>query len=121
LLIMTDADGAYTAPAGYVTSPGDCDDADAAISPAAPEITNDGVDNNCNGLTDEELILAWYDQDLDGYGDPNFETMALTPLVVGLVPAGGTPDCDDANSSVNPGTPEIDGDGFDNNCDGISN
>jgi hypothetical protein len=33
---------------------GDCDDTRADVHPGAPEICNDGIDNNCNGLTDAE-------------------------------------------------------------------
>jgi formylglycine-generating enzyme required for sulfatase activity len=40
-------------PEGSVRGSGDCDDADAAISPAADEAC-DGGDNNCDGLVDEE-------------------------------------------------------------------
>jgi uncharacterized protein (TIGR03382 family) len=32
----------------------DCDDGDAAVHPAAQEICNDGVDNDCDGLADAE-------------------------------------------------------------------
>lgn len=39
-------------PAGHVEDASDCDDTDAAISPAATEIC-DGVDNDCNGFVDE--------------------------------------------------------------------
>jgi len=40
-------------PAGFVAIGGDCDDGDAGINPDAPEIC-DGVDNNCDGLIDDE-------------------------------------------------------------------
>ncbi|EMR01088.1 MopE-related protein [Cesiribacter andamanensis] len=40
-------------PEGYVTSPGDCNDADAALYPGATELA-DGLDNNCSGEIDEE-------------------------------------------------------------------
>lgn len=43
---------ACSAPAGYVENGGDCDDANAAIHPAAAELL-DGIDNNCNGQVDE--------------------------------------------------------------------
>jgi uncharacterized delta-60 repeat protein len=42
----------YTAPAGFATRSGDCNDANAAIYPGAPETAN-GVDDNCNGSIDE--------------------------------------------------------------------
>jgi hypothetical protein len=32
----------------------DCDDDDATLSPASPELCSDGVDNNCNGLRDDQ-------------------------------------------------------------------
>ncbi len=43
-----DADGD-----GYTADDGDCDDADAATYPGASERIGDGVDNDCNGLTDD--------------------------------------------------------------------
>lgn len=44
-----------TIPSGFaLTSLGmDCNDNNAAINPSAAEIPNDGIDNNCNGQTDE--------------------------------------------------------------------
>jgi hypothetical protein len=32
--------------------PQDCDDANSAVSPAAPEVCDDGIDNDCDGATD---------------------------------------------------------------------
>lgn len=40
-------------PAGYADNKNDCDDNNNAISPAASEIPDDGIDNNCNGVIDE--------------------------------------------------------------------
>ena len=42
-----------SAPVGYVVDVGDCDDSDATVYEGAPELCEDGVDNNCDGLLDE--------------------------------------------------------------------
>ena len=53
-----DADGdGYTPCAGEL----DCDDGDAAVSPAAAEVADNGVDDDCDGLVDEG---AWAAGDL---------------------------------------------------------
>lgn len=72
----------------------DCDDGDPAVNPGSVETYYDGVDSNCDGLSD-------FDQDQDGY-DRN--------------PEGA--DCDDADPLVFPGQPELD-DVRDNDCDGL--
>ncbi len=41
-------------PTGYVEVTGDHDDHDASVSPGADEICDDGIDNDCDGLLDEE-------------------------------------------------------------------
>jgi len=61
-------------PPGYVGNNLDCDDTNSAINPNATEIC-DGLDNNCNGMTDEGVTLVFYeDKDNDGFGDPNGTT-----------------------------------------------
>ncbi|MCB9758335.1 MAG: FG-GAP repeat protein [Alphaproteobacteria bacterium] len=55
--VDADADGygegagtpACEAPAGQVTTDGDCDDADDAIHPAAVDLCGDGLDSDCDG------------------------------------------------------------------------
>ncbi|MBK7935668.1 MAG: T9SS type A sorting domain-containing protein [Lewinellaceae bacterium] len=106
------------APAGFVTNNLDCDDADLNLSPEAVEIC-DGIDNNCNGTSDEGLnIFTFYaDGDEDGYGDGD----ASLDTCLNQLPAGFVTnelDCDDTNELINPNAWEIP-DGIDNNCNGM--
>ena len=96
----TDADGKKAFIDG-----GDCNDKVAAIKPGATEVDGDGLDNDCDGKADEDAqnnpSTSTADADLDG-----------------VTVMGG--DCDDHNMMVKPGTPEICGDGLDNDCDGVA-
>jgi Tol biopolymer transport system component len=47
--------GVFTPSAGYVLVPGDCNDANSAVHPGAPETCN-GIDDDCDGQFDE---MAW--------------------------------------------------------------
>jgi len=95
----------------------DCNDADATVYPGATEIC-DGKDNNCDGMVDEGFPSIKYYEDLDGdgYGNPNnFIGTCSTVPPAGYVALGT--DCDDYDSTINPGAIEV-CDGIDNNCDG---
>ncbi len=115
----TDSLATCSEPAGYVSDDTDCDDTDSASWPAAPE-TCDAVDNDCDGVTDEESTDAttWYtDADGDGYGDGDDSEESCDELT-GTVEDGT--DCDDGDASINPGELETWYDGVDADCDGAS-
>jgi len=93
---VTDDDGD-----GFSEDDGDCNDSNPNISPAADEICANGVDDNCNGFTDNA------EPDKDGDGE--------------LRCVGGVEnDCDDWDPLESPALIEICGDGLDNDCDGLT-
>jgi len=106
---------ACSPPLGYASNNQDCNDFNAAVYPAAPELC-DGIDNNCNGQTDENTGNTYYrDSDGDEYGNPAVTVKACSK------PSGyvtNNTDCDDGNKKVNPGVSEV-CDGIDNDCDGF--
>jgi hypothetical protein len=116
-----DGDGYCEAVAGCVTgfAGGDCDDLQPSISPGAPEVCNDQVDNNCNNRQNEVNALgctSWYvDGDGDGYGDPNTGSCTCSSPGAGAVQNGS--DCNDGNANISPADAEV-ADGIDNDCDG---
>ncbi|MBN2798582.1 MAG: putative metal-binding motif-containing protein [Deltaproteobacteria bacterium] len=108
---------ACAAPEGFVAEGGDCDDTSAAAAPGGEEVC-DGLDNDCDGLVDDDATDAgrWYaDADGDGYGGQLSADACEAPE--GFVAEGG--DCDDASARVHPGAAEDDcADPVDYNCDG---
>jgi len=83
--VDSDGDGFFDINTGGT----DCDDSNPAINPGAAEV-DDGVDNNCDGNTDEG-----FDGDSDGF-----------------TPIGGA-DCDDTDDTIYPGAAETAYDGID--------
>ena len=112
---------ACTQPGGTVSDSTDCDDTDGAVNPAATELCN-GVDDDCDGATDEDDasdVTTWYiDGDGDGYGDSATSTDAcVAPSGFVAIASSDDEDCDDLDASANPGASEL-CDGTDNDCDG---
>ena len=100
--------------AGWVDDDSDCDDTDPAIHPRAEEVCN-GVDDDCDGGTDEALDETWYaDTDGDGYGDAGSTRRDCAPASGWVADAT---DCADADAAIHPGAGEL-CDGVDNDCDG---
>ena len=98
-----------------VASPDDCDDGDASIHPGVEDLC-DGIDNDCDDLTDEDatVVSGFEDADGDGHGDP--DRPVETCEDVSLVATGD--DCDDTDAGVSPSATEICGNGIDDDCDG---
>ena len=96
-----DGDGYYSR-VGCGTA-ADCDDGDPEINPGMNEICGDGLDNNCDGLTDN-ICENCTDIDGDGY----FAQSGC----------GREVDCDDADAGINAKAPEICGNDKDDDCDG---
>jgi len=97
---------------GLSATADDCDDTDPARSPAATETTGDEIDQDCDG---REVCYA--DSDDDGA-----RSQATVPSPDGLCDAAGEApatadlDCDDTTDQRSPTTPEIVGDGIDQDC-----
>jgi alpha-tubulin suppressor-like RCC1 family protein len=94
----------------------DCDDMNDDVRPNQTEACN-GLDDNCDGATDEGALLLFYaDVDRDFHGDP-----ASIPRMECFAPDGyveNDTDCDDAEQRRNPSREEQ-CDGLDNDCDTI--
>ena len=119
--VTSDSVTACSAPSGYVTSSGDCNDGSSGIYPGATEICDD-ADNDCDGSIDEGVAASTYylDSDGDGQGDPDVAVSSCS------APSGyvtNSTDCCDSDGSAYLGsttwgtTPTSCG-GYDYNCDG---
>ncbi len=117
------AESAFTAcemPDGYAANADDCDDTEPLAYSGAEEVC-DSVDNDCDGVADNDDAvdaLAWSaDADGDGYGDPNQTKTACEPPS-GYIEPTEEADCDDQVSTIHPGAEEVTDDGIDQDCDG---
>ncbi|MBN2798728.1 MAG: VCBS repeat-containing protein [Deltaproteobacteria bacterium] len=124
-------------PDGFVVRGGDCDDADPALHPEAPDPEGDAFDANCDGVdgvdadgdrfvasldcddgdaltypgSTHDLDVNGHDEDCDGVDGPDRDGDGFVDAVV-----GGT-DCDDADPAIHPGAAER-CDGIDADCSG---
>ena len=138
--MAVDAEGVDNDGDGFVDL-GNEYDFNSLVYPGAPEIPEDGIDQDCDGF---DATLGG-DSDGDGFDDVDdcqpFDASIYpgapevsgdgidqdcdgSDLVVGGLDQDGDgfaqeEDCDDTSASVYPGAPEIDGDGIDQNCDGV--
>jgi len=109
--------------AGATPEPGDCDDMDPQVHPAGAEVC-DFIDNDCDGLTDDEdasvdeftRVLFYEDLDGDDHGSDIELGMSCLSSDPGALVSG---DCDDGDPTVHPGRLELP-DEIDQNCDGES-
>lgn len=90
-LVDVDGDG-YDA---EVVGGDDCDDTESDMWPGNVE-SEDGLDNDCNGVVDEGTDA--YDDDGDGVSENDG-------------------DCDDTDNTISPNLTDTIGDGIDNDCD----
>ncbi|MBI5787620.1 MAG: thrombospondin type 3 repeat-containing protein [Candidatus Schekmanbacteria bacterium] len=90
----------YYLAANMIATTGDCDDTKAGINPKAAEVC-DGLDNNCNGQTDEGGNVYYRDEDADSYGDPD-NSIWTCAVQVGYV--SNNADCNDTDPLINPET-----------------
>jgi len=102
-------------PDGYADNANDCNDNDPNINPTASEEC-DGIDNNCNAMTDEGYATEVYylDSDGDGYGNSNVSVTSCFQPEDYVSLAG---DCNDVNGNINPGATES-CNGADDDCSG---
>ena len=133
-----DGDGAL----GLAWGGDDCDDADAAVGPAALEVWYDGLDADCDGASDFDADGDGHDAWIGGGADCDDTDPGVGPDAIddaydgadldcdGLdadadgdgyaSAAHGGLDCDDADGSVSPSAVEVWYDGVDSDCDGAS-
>ncbi len=89
-------------PEGYVNNNLDCNDASASVNPLSAEVCDNGVDDDCNDLTDAADPVCeqgCVDNDADGFCAED--------------------ECNDNNASINPAADEV-CDGVDNDCDALT-
>ncbi len=114
-------------PDGWVPVAGDCNDANSAFHPVAPEVC-DGLDQDCDGVADDGLptITVFLDGDGDGFAAATAPSVEACSVPFGFAlprDANGDGaldwDCDDSDIAVFPGAVET-CNGRDDDCDGVT-
>ncbi len=109
--------------AGTMHCGDDCDDARSTRHPDLPEVCND-IDDDCDVAIDEGVLVAcWTDNDGDTYAPSSATTsMACTcpARTTARMPDATSTDCNDTLPDVSPGSPEICGNGRDDDCDTLT-
>jgi len=97
---------------GESTVSTDCDDGLASAFPSAPEVPDDGVDQDCDGW---DSVTCFVDGDGDTYGAPT-TLISVDDDCSDAGEASNPDDCDDADPAIFPSAPEA-CDGIDSDCD----
>jgi hypothetical protein len=93
---------------------GDCEDGDAAINPAATEIPDDGIDQDCDGTS---AASCYVDEDDDRYGTSVVTRIDPTGACDGAGEAPKPGDCADDDPLIGPGNWDYCDGGVDDDCD----
>jgi hypothetical protein len=104
----------------------DCNDNNPDMNPSETEICDNGADNDCDGLQDDDddsvdptTFMDFYvDYDGDGAGDATMIVQACR-AEPGVTSVNGD-DCNDADAAIAPNRPEISCDTVDNDCDALT-
>ena len=102
---------------GSIVAGTDCDDSSLSVNVGALEITDNGIDDNCDG--NEQCYV---DVDGDGFRTINSNQVVISSDLDCTDPGEAqasdpAEDCNDALSSINPNAAEVVDDGVDQNCD----
>jgi len=107
----------------------DCNDANAAVEPGVTEVLGNGVDDNCDGrtdtttgtrnCTDNNAYTTDSYANRQGYCRHTLLTSADLDGDTWVAAQVQGPDCNDADASVHPNATEVNGNGKDDDCDGI--
>ena len=85
------------------------------------EVCGDGLDNDCNGVVDEEnaggCVVYYRDVDQDAFSNAADSKCLCAANPAARYTALGAGDCNDNNAAIKPGATEV-CDGADNDCDG---
>jgi len=95
----------------------DCDDTDPDSHPLAPEVPDDGIDQDCN---DHDTVTCIVDGDTDGFGTIEGTTTLADDGTCDQLQGESdeATDCDDLVDTVYPGAPETPDDEIDQDCNG---